>query len=75
MTASFPALNIVDCIDFTKTAAACVDCGSEVSPEMKFWFHVPGSTNNLSQSMTFTEVWNKTREEMKSIGSGVQAKQ
>ena len=61
MVGDFPALNIVDCIDFAKTTAACVDSGVEVCAEMKFWFYVPGSTKNLSQSLTFREVWNKTK--------------
>ena len=61
MTAAFPALNIVDCIDFQKTAALCVDSGCDVAPDMKFYFYIPGTSNNLSHAMSFAEVWRKTK--------------
>ena len=58
---SFPALNVSDCIDFNRTAETCVDSGLDVSAEMKYWFYVPGSTKNLSQSLTFRELWSRTK--------------
>ena len=38
-----------------------MDSGVDVSPNMKFWFNIPGSTKNLSQSLTFEELWNRTK--------------
>ena len=58
---TFPAINATDCIDFSRTAEMCVDAGVDISADMKFWFTVPGSTKNLSKSLTFRELWEKTR--------------
>ena len=38
-----------------------MDSGIDVAADMKFWFHIPGSKKNLSQSLTFGELWNRTK--------------
>ena len=58
---SLPGINATDCIDFTRTAELCVDSGVDVAPDMKFWFKIPGSAKNLSQSLTFEELWKRTK--------------
>ena len=35
----------------------------EVSEKMSFWFFVPGSSKNISQPMTFAELWQRTSGE------------
>ena len=60
LSRSFPAINATDCIDFSRTAEMCVDAGLEVTADMKFWFKVPGSSKNLSKSLSFRELWEKT---------------